>query len=118
MDMEKTLLGFCGSEGLIVSSPYEFTIFRNHVKGGSFIDLCLCDSSVCNMLSNSFADKEVELFTGAPSVGLWPICNDLNITKPLKHSKVRHDLLFINWDYLFASMEMEVTENFDVLINQ
>ena len=80
---------------------------------------CACiRESVCNLLSGAFVDKEVQLFTGAPSVGHWPICYELNITKPLEYSEVRHDFTRVNWDYLSSVLEVDVTENFDVLIKQ
>ena len=115
----KILLNFGGSEGFVVSSPYEPTIVENHVNGGSVIDLCLCESSVSNLLSDAFVEKEVELFTGAPS--FWSLPNLLwmkNITKPLKLFEVRHDLTRINWNYLTSVLEVDVKENFDVLIKQ
>ena len=62
-------------------------------------------------------DKEVELFTVAPSVGHWPISYEMNITKPLKCSGIRQDFTRINWDYLFSVFEVDVKENFDALFN-
>ena len=70
----KILLEFSGSEGFVVSSPYKPVFVKNHVNGGKVIDLCLFDSSVCNLLSEAFVDNEVELFPGASFVGHWPIC--------------------------------------------
>ena len=114
----KNLLDFCGSEGFVVSSPYEATFVNSHFNAVSVFDLYLCDYSVCNLLSNVFVDKEVELFTGALSVGHWPICYELNITKPVNYSEVRHCLIRVNWEYLSSVLKMDVEENFDVLIEQ
>ena len=72
----------------------------------------------CATYSHAFANKEVELLTGAPSVGHWLICYEWNITKPLKYSEVRQDLTRVNWDYLSSVLEVDVKENFDVLIRQ
>ena len=93
------LLDFCGSENCVVSSPYEPTFDENHINGGIVVELCLCDSSVCNIFSDAFVDKGVKLFISASLVGHWPICSDLSITKPLFYSEVIlkvHDLSRVN----------------------
>ena len=79
MDMDKFGTDFCGREGFVVSSPYEPTFVNCYVNGESVIDLCLCNSSVCNLLSGALIDKEFEIVTGAPSVGHWLICYEFHI---------------------------------------
>ena len=83
-------------------SSYDHSFVNSQVNGGIGFDSCLCDSSVCTLLSDAFVHEEVELFTVAPSVANWPICYELNITKPLKYSEVRHDLTRVKWNYLFS----------------
>ena len=68
------------------------TLVNSHVNKGSGNNSCLCDSPVCNLLSDAVADKEVEVFKGAPSIGLWPFCFNLNITKSLSYSEIRLEL--------------------------
>ena len=99
-----------------MSSPYEPTLVRSHVNGGSVIDLCLCDSSVSNLLT--FVEKAVPFFTGAPSVSHCLICYELNITEPLKNSEIRGDLTRVNRDYMPSVLEVDVPENFGVLFQQ
>ena len=43
---------------------------------------CVCATFQCATYSDAVVDEEVELQIGAPSVGDWPICYELNITKP------------------------------------
>ena len=117
---EKLVFDFCSREGFAVSPLNEHTFDKSHVHGGIITTLSLCDSSVFNLLPDAFVNKVVELFNGEPSIsiGHWPICYELYITKPLKHSEVRHDFTRVNCGYLSSFLELDVNENFNVLIRQ
>ena len=79
---------------------------------------CVCNFSVCHLFSDAFFVKEVDLFTGEPSVGHWPTCYEVNITKPLNLSEVRHELTLLNWDILTSVLEVDDRETFGVSIKQ
>ena len=71
----ESLFNFCDEKSFIVKSPNEHTFVKRHLNGGSAIDLCLCDFTVCNHLSDFYT----ALFTGAPSVGHWSVCLSRNL---------------------------------------
>ena len=62
---------------------------------------------MCNLVPDAFVEKKVELFTGAHSIGHWQNYYEMNNTKTLKYSEVRHELTHLNWDYLSFVLEAD-----------
>ena len=58
-------------------------------NGGSVIDLCLMDTKLISSLMHSSIDSEVELFSGAPIRGHFPITHVLSV--PQGGSKAAND---------------------------
>ena len=70
----ESLLNFGDENSFIAKSPTEHTFVNRHLNGGSVFDLCFCDFTLCIDLSDLIVEKVTEIFTGAPSVGHWPVC--------------------------------------------
>ena len=70
----------------IVKSPNEHTFAKRHLNGGSVIDFCPCDFTLCKD-STDFEVEKDKLFTGASIVGYWPVFFSLLVSKPEKFTQ-------------------------------
>ena len=72
----KLLQEFVDKESLTICSPFDCTFVCSN--GGSVIDLVLSEGPITSSLGLQWMEKEVELFTGAPRRGHYPVLQSMS----------------------------------------
>ena len=86
-------------------------------NGGSIIDLCLMDKRLIQHLMHSSIDSEVELFSGAPIRGHFPVTHVLSLpqrsSKSTSSRKLSIDLENTDWNIWKKSLEDAIAEKLE-----
>ena len=102
------------AEHLTVPSPNTPTF--SCINSSSIIDLCITCPNLLHSLSNIMADNPIELFTGAPNWGHFPVTWEWLVSKSAK-KQVKWDHNTISWEYWCQKLdEMSLTRLRDIEI--
>ena len=102
------------AEHLTVASPNTPTF--SCINGSSIIDLCITCPNLLHSLSNIMADNSIELFTGAPNQGHFPVTWEWLVSNSAK-KRVKWDHNTISWENWCQTLdEMSLTMLRDIEI--
>ena len=79
------MVDFMEKENMTVCSPFNQTF--SCTNGGSVIDLVLASGPIINQFGHQWIEKEVELFTGAPARGHYPVLQQ--VLEPTTNSNIK-----------------------------
>jgi hypothetical protein len=101
----KCLAEYIEKEGLLLSSPYENTFVCD--GGGSVIDLVLTHGKISDAIGEQWMEKDVELFSGAPRRGHYPILHGVNNRMPTSEVRTIPNWEKANWEQWSFYVEAE-----------
>ena len=100
---------FITSKKFICVSPNSWTF--KHANGGSTIDLAILSSHMSNLYCSSSIDEQVELFSGAPQRGHFPVIHQFGEARQAvgrEPQKIYKDLKNTNWDEWTAHVSANI----------
>ena len=102
----RSLAKFLDEEDMTVSCPYEKTFVCDN--GGSVIDLVISKGKLDNYVTPQWLEKDVELFSGAPRRGHYPVLHHVKTDGRNENSqqiKKQYNWDKANWDEWTSHVE-------------
>ena len=93
---------------LFLHSPGTQTFVSKNPSGYSVIDLAISAGTIANKLYNSHVNEAIELFTGAPARGHFPVIHSLTTCKLKVTESTRRDLFNCDWDKWKLELDLRV----------
>lgn len=97
----------------VVHSPGSRTFQSINPAGFSVIDLAISAGFLSDQLNLSRVDEEVELFTGAPSRGHFPVIHSIDGRRLKRTEFLRRDFINCDWDVWKQTLDARLLESFD-----
>jgi len=103
----RVLLNFVQNSEFTLYTPADKTFVCSN-NGGSVIDLLLAQGKVVEKIQENWIDRDVELFTGAPSRGHYPILYSMHVTDQTKSKKIYQNYNSTDWKIWREKIECEL----------
>lgn len=105
----KELLNFLTKDdNYFLSSPGTRTFISMNPQGSSVIDLCIAAGAVTSKLGIPRVNEAVELFSGAPVRGHFPVLNTIQVGRLKKTETRRLDFFNCDWEKWHDNLELRI----------
>ena len=98
---------------LFIHSPGKRTFQSINPAGFSVIDLAISTGFISDQLNTSTTDEKVELFTGAPARGHFPVIHTIETSRLKKTESLRRDFASCDWDIWKQALDARLFEEMD-----
>ena len=112
----KKLMEFVDNTEFMLCTPADKTFVSPN--GGSVIDLLLGYGNITKQISDNWTDREVELFTGAPIRGHFPVLYLIGGASQQFEPKEYDDYSNTDWKTWTKDLEENISKSMDQTVNE